>query len=421
MSGEELLGLLGDAPQVVTDSREAGPGKVFFALRGERFDGNRFVSAALRAGARLAVADGRGAAEADPCVRGCGRVVYVPDALKALQDAAAAYRVRLGIPVLAVTGSNGKTTTKELTAAVLSRRLRTAATQGNLNNHIGVPLTLLAIRPDAEAAVVEMGASARGEIALLCRIARPDYGIITNIGRAHLEGFGGPEGVKTGKGELYDRLAGAGGTALVCSGDETLCGMARERGVKAVYYDPEPGPEYATALDGDYNRRNVAAAVAAGRLFGVPDGDIRAALAAYAPRNHRSQVEDTGRNVVIMDCYNANPSSMAAALDNFFGGRSERARGVILGDMLELGEWSAEEHRRVVSRALEGRPARLWLVGPEMGRACRELGAEGREGVTLCADCAALCEALVAERPRGYRILVKGSRGMALEMAAGLL
>ena len=329
---QRLYALFERYPAVATDSRRAGEGTIFFALRGDRFDGNRFALAALDAGAACAVVD-------DPAVAAsageayAGRIVTVDDALAALQALACEHRRRLGIPLLAIVGSNGKTTTKELVSRVLAEKYAVYATQGNLNNHIGVPLTLLAMTRDTELGVVEMGASACGEIALLCAIAEPNFGLITNVGRAHLEGFGGVEGVRRGKGELYDYLAANGGRA--------------------------------------FNRLNVAAAMAVGRYFGVDEERIRDAVAAYRPDNNRSQRRSTARNTLVVDCYNANPSSMQASLANFLGEESVGGKVAVLGDMLELGAWSAAEHRAAVEQALAGDVEQLWLVGTEFSAAWR--------------------------------------------------
>ena len=304
------------------------------------------------------------------------RLIVVDDALQTLQALAREHRRELGLPILTITGSNGKTTTKELVSRVLAEKYEVYATRGNLNNHIGVPLTLLAMTRDVEFGIVEMGASACGEIALLCSIAEPNYGIVTNIGRAHLEGFGGPEGVRRGKGELYDWLARTGGRVFVPANDPVLMSMAAERETLAAECYPTTladGVEH--HLEGDYNRFNVAAAVAVGRYFGVDDERIRYAVGSYRPDNHRSQKIRTGQNTLILDCYNANPSSMQASLVNF---RQEPLESctrkiLILGDMLELGDWSDAEHRHIISLAAEIPDARILLVGPHFAKAYRSL------------------------------------------------
>ena len=399
---------------VSTDTRRILPGSLFFALRGATFDGNRFVGEALAKGAAYAVAD-------DPSAAGDPRVILVDDTLAALQELARTHRRTLGIPILAVAGSNGKTTTKELVSRVLAERFDLYATHGNLNNHIGVPLTLLAMTPDIRFGVVEMGASACGEIAALCAIAEPDYGILTNVGRAHLEGFGGVEGVRRGKGELYDHLAARGGTAFVRADDPVLAAMAAERpALRVERYTEAAAAGIESALEGDYNRYNIAAAAAIGRHFGLPEEAIRRAIAGYTPDNNRSQRIESGRNTLIADCYNANPSSMRAAIGHFLaeplGQRSRRL--LILGEMRELGAWSGEEHRAVVRQAAADPAAELWLVGDAFRSACETLGAEASRA-RLFADCDALREALAAEPVEGALVLLKGSHGVGLERAIG--
>ncbi|HJI19437.1 MAG: UDP-N-acetylmuramoyl-tripeptide--D-alanyl-D-alanine ligase [Alistipes sp.] len=416
-----LYDLFRDHPRVTTDSRHIEPGGIFFALKGERFDGNRFAAESLRLGAAFAVADDP-ALRDDPAARE-GRLIVVDDALGALQELAREHRRELGIPVLAVTGSNGKTTTKELLRRVLSERFTVLATGGNLNNHIGVPLTLLSLTREAEFAVVEMGASARGEIALLASIAEPNYGLITNIGRAHLDGFGGPEGVRRGKGELFDFLRDNGGRAFVAAEDATLTAMAREREPMAVeYYSLALADDVPCHLEGEYNRANVAAAVAVGRYFGIAEERILHAVDSYVPTNNRSQRMLTERNTLILDCYNANPSSMQAALDNFLVQQPDAGAGkaVILGDMLELGDWSRDEHRHVVRLAARDTQARILLVGEHFAEACRSLDPLP-PNVTCFPTRQELEEHLDRNPLSGSLILVKGSRGIGLEHLTGRL
>ena len=416
-----LYDLFRDHPRVTTDSRHIEPGGIFFALKGERFDGNRFAAESLRLGAAFAVADDP-ALRDDPAARE-GRLIVVDDALGALQELAREHRRELGIPVLAVTGSNGKTTTKELLRRVLSERFTVLATGGNLNNHIGVPLTLLSLTREAEFAVVEMGASARGEIALLASIAEPNYGLITNIGRAHLDGFGGPEGVRRGKGELFDFLRDNGGRAFVAAEDATLTAMAREREPMAVeYYSLALADDVPCHLEGEYNRANVAAAVAVGRYFGIAEERILHAVDSYVPTNNRSQRMLTERNTLILDCYNANPSSMQAALDNFLVQQPDAGAGkaVILGDMLELGDWSRDEHRHVVRLAARDTQARILLVGEHFAEACRSLDPLP-PNVTCFPTRQELKEHLDRNPLSGSLILVKGSRGIGLEHLTGRL
>ena len=402
-------------PRISTDTRRIEPGSLFFALRGATFDGNRFAAEALQAGAAYAVVD-------DPAAATDARTVLVGDTLQALQELAREHRRALGIPILAVAGSNGKTTTKELVSRVLAERFEVHATRGNLNNHIGVPLTLLAMTRETEFGVVEMGASACGEIARLAAIAEPNYGILTNIGRSHLEGFGGPEGIRRGKGELYDFLAANGGRAFVREEDPVLTEMIAERpGLAAEYYSERLAEGVESLLAGDYNRYNIAAAVAIGRYFDVDDERIRHAIAGYAPDNNRSQRTRTARNTLLVDCYNANPTSMRAAIAGFLAeplGACTR-RVLILGDMLELGAWAAEEHAAILRLAAQNPEAELYLVGAEFTRACAAAEPSAR------IRCYPTREELAAElrsRPlTGALVLLKGSHGIGLEQLVGLL
>ena len=353
---------------ITTDSRKVGKGTIFFALKGENFDGNKFALQALKDGAAYAVVDSeelifQGGEFAE-------RLILTDNSLATLQALAAEHRRRLDIPILAIVGSNGKTTTKELVKAVVSRKFSTFATQGNLNNHIGVPLTLLSMDSSTEFGVVEMGASAQGEIALLCSIAQPNFGVITNIGNAHLEGFGGKEGIRKGKGELYDYLSANGGRAFVPEQDSTLMQMAAERvNMAATTYPITIADGYKSNLSGDYNRFNIAVAVAVGGYFGVDNRDIAEAIADYIPSNNRSQeVVTAHNNTLIIDCYNANPSSMEVAIENIISKRGERNL-LILGDMLELGEWSHAEHCRILQLATQIENTELLLVGAEFLKA----------------------------------------------------
>lgn len=395
-------------PIISTDTRRIAEGSIFFALRGASFDGNRFAAEALQRGAAYAVVD-------DPEVATDERVILVEDTLTALQELAREHRRTLRIPILAIAGSNGKTTTKELVSRVLAERFSLYATRGNLNNHIGVPLTLLAMDRSVQFGVVEMGASSCGEIAALCAIAEPNYGILTNVGRAHLEGFGGVEGVRRGKGELYDYLAATEGVAFVRTDDLILKAMADARGaMRQITYTESEGAAIPHRLEGDFNRYNVAAAVAVGRYFGVEKEAIRRAVASYEPDNNRSQRLTTAHNTLIVDCYNANPSSMQLSVANVLAEplNQHRERILILGDMRELGAWSEEEHRRIVQQVAQG-DARPIFVGEEFGKA---LAAEGCKALWF-ASCEALCTHLQEEPLRNALILLKGSRGIGLERA----
>ncbi len=412
----DLYDLYRSHPRVSTDTRHIEPGSIFFALRGANFDGNRFAAEALEKGAAAAVID-------DPAALSDPRMRLVDNTLTALQELARLHRHTLGIPILAISGSSGKTTTKELVSRVLAARFAVYATHGNLNNHIGVPLTLLAMNDTTQFGIVEMGASACGEIARLAEIAEPDYGLLTNIGRAHLGGFGGSEGVRRGKGELFDYLAAHGGRAFVRADDETLHAMAAERETLAVeYYPASVADGFESHLEGGYNRFNVAAAVAVGRWFGVPDAEIRRAVADYVPDNHRSQRIETPHNTVIADCYNANPGSMRAAVENLLdeplGDRKRRV--LILGDMLELGEWSLSEHGTVIRQATRDPETELILVGGEFARAYAALP-EKPVRVTLCPSREELRHLLQTDPVTDALVLVKGSHGIGLEKILDLL
>ncbi len=351
---------------VTTDTRSIQPGSIFFALKGDKFNANLFAKEALSKGAAYAVVDEL-QSEAD---RGNPHLILVDDTLTALQELSGYHRGKLECPVLAITGSNGKTTTKELIAAVLSTKYKTVATKGNLNNHIGVPLTLLSTPLDTEFLIVEMGANHQKEIAGYCVYADPDYGLITNVGKAHLEGFGGEEGVLKGKTELYGYIGKKGGKLFVHSGSDKLNERARllVSEDRLIYYGhresdyssglPEQSGEFLmvrladgtaihTQLVGRYNFDNVMAAVCIGRYFGVSLSDIRHAIEAYVPSNNRSQKVTSGSNTILLDAYNANPSSMTEALRNF-DALDASNKITILGEMMELGEYSEIEHLKLI-------------------------------------------------------------------------
>lgn len=404
-------------PRISTDTRRIEPDSLFFALRGATFDGNRFAAEALAKGAAYAVVDDPAAATGD-------RTVLVGDTLQALQELAREHRRTLGIPILTVAGSNGKTTTKELVARVLAERFEVCATRGNLNNHIGVPLTLLSMTRETEFGVVEMGASACGEIARLAAIAEPNYGILTNIGRSHLEGFGGPEGIRRGKGELYDFLAAHGGRVFVREEDPVLTEMIAERPALACeLYSERLADGIESRLAGEYNRYNIAAAVAIGRYFDVDEERMRHAIADYTPDNHRSQRTETARNTLIVDCYNANPSSMRAAVGDFLveplGERTRRI--LILGDMLELGAWSAEEHRAILRQAMQDPDTELHLVGAAFAQAVAAAGLGEADAARIA--CYPSRSELAAVLPTigNALVLLKGSHGIGLEKVVELL
>lgn len=409
MDINKLYSIFEQCSGVTTDSRKVAASNLFVALRGANFNGNLYAVKALEAGAAYAIVDEEPAADTPTDI--LERIVVVDDSLLALQALAAEHRQRLQIPILGIVGSNGKTTTKELVSRVLAERFTVYATHGNLNNHIGVPLTLLAMDSSVEFGVVEMGASAQGEIALLCSICRPNYGIITNIGNAHLEGFGGHEGIIKGKGELYDYLNANGGTAFVAQQDEVLTLMASVRLNMAVEPYPYTLSEgYKSNLSGEYNSRNIAAAVAVGRYFNIAPERIAAAIESYIPENNRSQEQTTAHgNRLIIDCYNANPSSMEVAIANIAS--KEGAKLLILGDMLELGQWSESEHRRILELAASIGRVEMILVGEHFRRAAHSLALDA-----VCFKSTADAAAYLAQSRLSNRtILLKGSRGITLE------
>jgi len=424
--------------QVSTDSRQPQPGTLFFALNGPSFRGAAFAPGALDRGASHAVVDDAALAAQDPA-----RYTYAPDPLAALQALAQEHRRRFQGPVLAVTGSNGKTTTKELLTAVLSEKYNVLATSGNLNNHIGVPLTLLRLRPGQhELAVVEMGANHQGEIADYCQWAEPTHGLITNIGKAHLEGFGGEEGIAKGKGELFKYVASHGGTLFINTLDAKIVAAAAAADYftlsPATYPQPtdaypaallgaDPalrlrlwdGTEVAAQLTGEYNFPNMAAAAAVGAYFEVPAAQVADALGAYNPQNNRSQLVRTAHgNDLVLDAYNANPSSMAAALRSFAARpvRAGQQRWVILGDMFELGDSAAAEHRALGHLLAELGLANALLIGPLLHEA-----ASAYPAAHHFATKAEAAEWLAQHPIANQLVLLKGSRGMGLETLLPLL
>ncbi|MFR9603520.1 MAG: UDP-N-acetylmuramoyl-tripeptide--D-alanyl-D-alanine ligase [Rikenellaceae bacterium] len=416
---ETIYKLFERYPRISTDTRRIEPSSLFFALRGASFNGNEFALAALRMGAAYAIVDDETLVAQNPCVS--SKLICVDDVLRTLQLLAAHHRRVLDIPIIAITGSNGKTTTKELLCAVLSTRYRVSATVGNLNNHIGVPLTLLSMDPLTEIGIVEMGANARGEIAALCQIAAPNFGIINNVGRAHLEGFGGEEGIKKGKGELYDFLSQTQGVAFVASDDPTLIEMSQQReGLSVVEYPFALASGIKHQLEGGYNLKNIASAVAVATFFRVEREDIASVIGLYTPQNNRSQRCVTDRNTLIVDCYNANPSSMEVSIKNFLGESTELRKVMILGDMYELGGWSREEHQRVIRLAASQRGVEVLLVGSNFAEAYKELGDLSMD-VRLFGARADLEGYLSASVYCSSMILIKGSRGVGLEQIIKLL
>lgn len=429
MKTEELYRLYLDSGcKVSTDSRTIPEGAIFFALRGENFDGNEYAQAALEAGASHAVVN-------DDIAAGDPRMIPVPDPFTALQELAIYHRRQLDIPVIGLTGTNGKTTTKELISAALSAKFRVYATKGNLNNDIGVPLTLLSIGRDAEMAVVEMGANHPDDIAKLVKVSRPDYGFITNVGTAHLLGFGSYEGVLAAKTELYKWLGSRQGSVIFVNTDYPDLAAAALRQpchqweFSAASLDAEilptseeepylslklGGDELHTRLVGSYNMPNVLAAIAIADYFGVARRDAIAAIEAYVPSNQRSQLVRTGRNTLIVDAYNANPSSMKLAVENLASMKAGR-KLALLGDMRELGEASAEEHRKIV-RLLCDKGIETFFAGEEFSAAVASLGLGEESIVRGCFPSSdALAAHLESLKPEGATILIKGSRGIRME------
>jgi UDP-N-acetylmuramoyl-tripeptide--D-alanyl-D-alanine ligase len=413
---------------ICTDTRNITPGCIFFCLKGERFDGNDFALQAVAQGAGYVVSD-------RPSLGGNRSIVLVEDVLACLQQFAAHHRNQFSLPVLAVTGSNGKTTTKELLFRVLASKFKTLCTQGNLNNHIGVPLTLLRLRKEHEMAVVEMGANHQREIALLCSMASPTHVLITNVGKAHLEGFGGFEGVKKGKGEMYDHARRNESTVFINMDNPHLVGMLGNYAHTVTYgtgsecditgrllesAGAHVSMEWKTKTDvqwhpvhsritGSYNFENILSAVAAGVHFSVSADAVCDAVASYEPDNQRSQELKKGTNHIILDAYNANPTSMEAALKNFsskFAGK----RAVFLGDMFELGESSRHEHEAILRLALACGFDLVALVGPRFAEAAAGKGLIVFENSGDAAG-------WIRKNPLpGYNLLIKGSRGSKMEM-----
>lgn len=426
MRTTELYELYKQYPTVTTDSRKCPPESIFFALKGESFNGNAYAAQALEKGCAYAVVD-----EAEYVVQGDVRYILVDNVLAELQMLAYHHRKQFNIPVLQVTGTNGKTTTKELIATVLSKKHNVLYTQGNLNNHIGVPLTLLRLTTEHTIAVIETGANHPGEIKQLAEIVNPDYGIITNVGMAHLEGFGSFEGVVKTKGELYDYLRTKHATVFIDHDNPRLLEIAG--GLHHITYGApckseilsvegeviECAPflkfrwraaegewqEVQSRLIGAYNVKNMMAAAAIGRTFGVPVEDISDALSEYVPTNNRSQLTETANNKLIVDAYNANPTSMKAAVQNFRDMKVER-KMAILGDMRELGDKSWEAHQRMVDFLVECGFNHVWLVGKEFKST--------QHPFRVFDSVEQVKQALEIKKPKDYYILIKGSNGTRL-------
>ena len=429
ISIEKLYQHFIDANQLIcTDTRNIKTGALFFALKGTNFNANEFAQQAIDKGCGLAVVDEEKYANNE-------RIVLVENVLTALQDLANFHRRKFDIPVLAITGSNGKTTNKELIHAVLSKKFNTLATVGNHNNHIGVPLTLLNLNKAHEFAIVEMGANHKGEIAELCKIAEPTIGLITNIGKAHLEGFGGIEGVKIGKSELYKYLKAKHGKSFINGDDEVLHDLAFDNdkityGSKKLYdvigkqyansdsvsfkYTTRYGekdwnklPHINTQIVGTYNFINCLAAVCVGNYFKVEDALIKEALENYLPNMNRSQLLKTSKNTILLDAYNANPDSMKAAIQNFVNYKAEK-KLVLLGDMFELGDYSADEHKKLIAQLKENKLDNVILVGETFFN----LPSDEFVKFKTTEECKAY---LKEHNLSGNTILIKGSRGMKME------
>ena len=441
MNIKELYQYYQQHPVVTTDSRDCPAGSIFIALKGESFDGNKFAAQALEKGCSLAVVDDEQVYNQflEQPLEG-KRMVLVRDSLQAFKDLAREHRRQFSIPVVGITGTNGKTTTKELVRTVLAAKYNVMATEGNFNNDVGVPKTLLRLAPEHEIAVVEMGASHPGDIKTLAETAEPTSGLITNVGKAHLQGFGSLEGVIKTKGELYENLATRTDSVIFINAGNELLMKILPKNVQSVQYcqgaenqgqcvigevvacDPmlrlrwraggEQWHQVATHLIGSYNIDNVLAAVTVGLYYGVDPEDINAAIEGYVPSNNRSQLTHTATNHLIVDAYNANPTSMAAALDNFRL-MQVSPKMAILGEMRELGESSMQEHEAMVKRIGQCGIDQVWLVGNEF----ENINCNYRK----FADVEAVKAALAAEPVEGYYILIKGSNGNRLFQLPALL
>jgi UDP-N-acetylmuramoyl-tripeptide--D-alanyl-D-alanine ligase len=424
MTLEQLHALFLEHPHISTDTRKIAENSIFFALKGDNFNGNAFATEALDKGAAYAVID-------EPEFHVDERTILVDHVLETLQQLATYHRKHCKAKVISLTGSNGKTTTKELIYAVISKKYRTIATQGNLNNHIGVPLTLLSIQEDTEMAIVEMGANHQGEIAMLSNIAQPDFGYITNFGKAHLEGFGGVEGVIKGKSELYQFLMANNRYIFMNADDpiqrEKLNSYAKKMGfstedhqfynIQLVQANPfvtlkVEDVDIETQLIGKYNFSNCCAAILMGKYFNVPLTDVKSALESYQPQNNRSQILTKNGFKIVLDAYNANPTSMRAALENF-SGMQETHKTVIIGDMFELGETAAEEHQTIADLVQELGFESAYLVGENFFGTQTPL-----QKYRTFED----LKAHLSSHPLSKgTLLIKGSRGMALERVLDLL
>ena len=438
MDSKELYAIYEQYPVITTDSRECPKGSIFIALKGDSFDGNQFAAQALDKGCAVAIVDDE---QVYHDYHGEGQMILVPDTLQAYKDMAREHRRRFDIPVIGITGTNGKTTTKELVRAVIAERYDEMATEGNFNNDVGVPKTLFRLSVQSEIAIIEMGASHPGDIKTLVETAEPTCGLITNVGKAHLQGFGSLEGVIRTKGELYDYLSTQEDSVIFINADNPHLMGILPKGVKAEYYTQDENKaganvygqiiacdpflrlrwrsgasgdwhEVATLLIGSYNLDNALAAVTVGLHFEITPEQICHALENYVPSNNRSQLTETEHNHLVVDAYNANPTSMAAALDNF-SLMEVAPKMAILGEMRELGDSSAEEHRRVVERLACCPFVEVWLVGKEF----KDIECPYRK----FDDVEQVKAAIAENRPEGRYILIKGSNGTRLFQLPELL
>ena len=421
MQIQELYTIFLQHPSIQTDTRKLKPGDLYFALKGPNFNGNQFAKQALNAGASYAIID-------EPLDFPDSRLIQTTDTLQTLQDLAKYHRQQFAIPFLAITGSNGKTTTKELISEVLTTTYKTYTTVGNLNNHIGVPLTILSVKKDAEIAVIEMGANHQKEIEGYCKYTLPTHGIITNCGKAHLEGFRGTEGVKKGKGELFDYLKANGGTAFIMNDYDYLVEMSQgittiktygttnaeitgtaNKSAEFLQVDMTSGTSVkriATNLVGEYNLPNVLVAVAVGKYFNVMDEAIKTALENYVPSNSRSQLIEKGTNKIILDAYNANPTSMKAAIENF-ATMDGTKKVLLLGGMMELGDESIAEHKEILNLISQYTWTSVVLVGGDFGKTAHPY--------TYFQNSTEAKKWLDQQQFENTKLLVKGSRSMQME------
>ena len=412
MTIEELYKRYSNYFLVDTDTRTIRKNTLFFALKGENFNGNKFAEKALKKGASYAVVDEKEYQTND-------KIILVDNVLKTLQKLATYHRNQLNIPILSLTGSNGKTTTKELINAILSKKLKTVATKGNLNNHIGVPLTLLSMNNTTEFGIVEMGANHLKEIEFLCTVAQPNFGYITNFGKAHLEGFGNIEGVIKGKTELYNFLKSSNGKVFINPDDETQ--LKQSEGIHTIPFEKslkiiEANPfvklsyqniEIESQLIGSYNYTNIAAAITIGNYFGIDKFEIKDAIERYTPTNNRSQVIEKEDVKIILDAYNANPSSMKMALENF-DNLTDESKIIILGDMFELGKSAKEEHQLIVNIAENMNVKSVYLIGNNFAKTNTKKASKYNSFNDFI-------KSVNPEIFKNNTLLIKGSRGMALE------